>query len=212
MTNFGKYDVDEGVTPDTEWVTATPIEPPARCTVLPGPDDDLHTFPNGGNRYERVDGSLVVSPPPTPDHQRVISRLLVILNDAATLGLEPLPGVGVRAGEGCFHIPDLVVVPERACESAPLAPGDVLLAVEVVGPHTRTFDGASKVLSYAAAGIPVYWRVEPDEGPTLYVYELDDDSYKGPVAHEAGTTATLSAPYPVSFDPAVLVAPRSSKP
>ncbi|MFF4191927.1 Uma2 family endonuclease [Nonomuraea sp. NPDC001831] len=204
--------MDKGVTPDTEWVTATPIEPPTRCTVLPGPDDDLLTFPNGGNRYERVYGSLVVSPPSTPDHQRVISRLLVILDDAAPPGLEPLPGAGVRTDEECLHIPDLVVVPEKACGSGPLAAGDVLLAVEVAGPHTRLFDGTNKVLSYAAAGIPVYWRVEPDEGPTLYVYELDDDSYKGPVAYEAGTTVSLSAPYPVSFDPAVLVAARGSKP
>ncbi|MFI7417977.1 Uma2 family endonuclease [Nonomuraea sp. NPDC049684] len=154
----------------------------------------------------------MVSPPSTPDHQRVISRLLVILDDAATPGLEPLPGVGVRAGEGCLYIPDLVVVPEKACGSGPLVASDVLLAVEVAGPHARLLDGTSKVLAYAAAGIPLYWRVEPDEGPTLYVYELDDDSYKGPVAYEAGTTVSLSAPYPVSFDPAVLTGPRRAKP
>ncbi|MEU1386566.1 MULTISPECIES: Uma2 family endonuclease [unclassified Nonomuraea] len=218
MTIFGKYDVDEGVTPDTEWVTALAIEPTTRRTVLPGAPpftvDDLLRFPDDGNRYELFNGSLVVSPAPTPLHQRVISRLLVILDDAAPLGLEALTTVNVRPGEKDFYIPDLAVVPEKACESVPLmfAPSDLLLAVEVVSPGTRTFDRTTKAAAYAAAGIPVYWRVEPDEGPTLYVYELDDDSYKGPVAYEAGTTVSLSAPYSVSFDPAVLTGPRGSKP
>ncbi|TDD35474.1 hypothetical protein E1286_39505 [Nonomuraea terrae] len=52
---------------------------------------------------------------------------------------------------------------------------------------------------------------DSDEGPTLYVYELDGDSYKGPATHKAGTPATLTAPYPLSFDPACLAGPRITR-
>ncbi|MCA2181767.1 hypothetical protein LDL08_36950 [Nonomuraea glycinis] len=50
-----------------------------------------------------------------------------------------------------------------------------------------------------------YWRIELDEGPTVYVYELDGDSYGAPSAYKAGTVATLAMPYSVSFDPGDLI-------
>lgn len=70
----------EGVTPDTEQVTAMATiepttgsavgEPAPRRTVLPGAPpftvDDLLKFPDDGNRYELFNGSLVVSPAPPP--------------------------------------------------------------------------------------------------------------------------------------------------
>ncbi|PZG11155.1 Uma2 family endonuclease [Nonomuraea aridisoli] len=192
-------------------------EPTTRRTVLPGAPpftvDDLLKFPDDGNRYELFDGSLVVSPAPTPLHQRAISRLLLLLETAAPSGLECLTTVNVRPSDSDFYIPDLVVVSEEVSDSVDLmfAPSDVLLAVEVVSPGTRVHDRATKKVAYAAAGIPLYWRVELDEGPTLYVYELDGDSYKGPATYKAGTPATLTAPYPLRFDPACLAGPRITR-
>ncbi|GAA1703530.1 hypothetical protein [Nonomuraea bangladeshensis] len=43
-----------------------------------------------------------------------------------------------------------------------------------------------KALGYAQARVPVYWRVEPDEGPALYVYELDGDAYDRPPCTRPG--------------------------
>ncbi|MFC4119242.1 Uma2 family endonuclease [Nonomuraea zeae] len=194
------------------------IEPTTRRTVLPGAPpftvDDLLKFPDDGNRYELINGSLVVSPAPTPLHQRVIFRLQRILDDAAPPELEALSTVNVRHSDKDFYIPDLVVVPEALSESVGLmfAPGNLLLAVEVVSPSTKTHDRATKTAAYAAAGIPVYWRVEPDEGLTLHIYELDGDVYQEPTAYKAGTTVSLSSPYPVSFDPADLIGSRTATP
>lgn len=200
----------EGETPDTEWVTAMatfePIAGRATFPVVPFTVDDLLEFPDDGYRYELFNGSLVVGPAPTPRHQRVISRLLFILNEAAPPALECLTTVNVRSSNENFYIPDIVVVPQQVTETVDLmyAPSDLLLAAEVVSPSSRVIDRALKVAAYAEAGIPLYWRVEPMEGPTIYVYELDGPSYSGPVVHKAGTTATLSSPFPVSFDPAEL--------
>ncbi|MEO3871356.1 Uma2 family endonuclease [Nonomuraea sp. B12E4] len=190
------------------------IEPTARRAafpIAPYTVDDLLKFPDNGNRYELFNGSLAVSPAPIPLHQRVINRLVRVLEDAAPPGLEALSYVNVSPSAKDLYIPDVVVVSESASESVGLmfAPSDLLLVVEVISPSTGMYDKTIKAAVYAAAGIPLYWCVEPD-GPILYVYELEGDSYKEPVAHKAGTTVTLSSPYRVSFDPADLVGRRAS--
>ncbi|MEO3888931.1 Uma2 family endonuclease [Nonomuraea sp. B5E05] len=185
-------------------------EPTTRRTVLPGAPpftvDDLLRFPDDGNRYELFNGSLLVSPAPTPLHQDAIFLLQTILHQAAPPHLKVFSTVNVRASDKDFYIPDIVVVPKERARSVKLmfAPEDVLLAVEVVSPTTKIRDRATKAAAYAAAGIPTYWRVELDEGPALYVHELDEGSYRGPSTHQAGDKVSLSAPYPVSFDPADL--------
>lgn len=147
-----------------------------------------------------------MSPAPTPLHQDVIFRLQTILHQAAPSHLKVFSTVNVRASDRDFYIPDIVVVPRARARSVALmfAPSDLLLVVEVVSPSTGMHDRTAKVEAYAAAGIPLYWRVDP-EGPILYVYELEGDTYQKPVAHKAGSMITLSAPYPVTFDPAELI-------
>ncbi|MFG1701593.1 Uma2 family endonuclease [Nonomuraea sp. M3C6] len=169
--------------------------------------DDLLEIPDDGYRYELFNGSLVVSPAPTPLHQNAIFRLQMILHQSVPQHLMEFSTVNVRATDKDFYIPDLVVVSKASAKSVKLmfSPSHVLLAVEVVSPSTKARDRGLKTEAYAAAGIATYWRVELDEGPTLYVYELDGDAYKAPTAHKAGTTVSLSVPFSVSFDPAELV-------
>ncbi|MEQ4719578.1 Uma2 family endonuclease [Nonomuraea sp. B19D2] len=190
------------------------IEPTAeRKVVLPLPPytvDDLLKLPDDGNRYELFNGSLLVSPAPTKLHQLAITRLLFILGDAAPSELVALSTVNLRVTDKDFYIPDLVVVPEEAMHTDPLmfSPEEIILAVEVVSPSTKMRDRGLKAAAYAAAGIPGYWRVESEEGPTLYAYELNGDSYDPPTAYKAGEVANLTVPFPVSFDPADLDRPR----
>lgn len=207
--------MSEGQTPDTEWVTAmATTEPTTRRTVLQGEPpftvDDLLKFPDDGNRYELFNGSLLVSPSPIPLHQRAIARLLRILEDAAPSEFEPLPEVNLRVSPRDFFIPDLVVVLTEIVSQTELmfGPEDILLAVEKVSPSTQARDRHLKKAAYAAAGIPLYWRIELSEGPSLYVHELAGDEYKPAEKHEAGETATLLVPFEVGFDPAALLAPR----
>jgi Uma2 family endonuclease len=190
-------------------------EPTTKRTVLQGEPpftvDDLLTFPDDGNRYELFNGSLLVSPSPIPLHQRAILRLARILEDAAPPELEPLPEVNLRVGPRDFFIPDLVVVSGEALDRTELmfAPDDILLAVEMVSPSTQMRDRHIKKVAYAAAGIPTYWRIELSEGPSLYVHELAGEEYKPAEKYEAGEIATLLAPFETSFDPAVLIRPRT---
>ncbi|WP_433440482.1 Uma2 family endonuclease [Nonomuraea sp. CA-141351] len=187
------------------------FEPTAeRKVVLPPPPytvDDLLKLPDDGNRYELFNGSLLVSPAPTSPHQRAIFRLQIILNDAAPPELEPLATVNLRVTDKDYYIPDLVIVPADTAQLM-FSPEELHLAVEVVSPSTKMRDKILKVGAYAAAGVPVYWRVELDEGPALYVYELNGDSYDPPTVYKAGEVANLTVPFPMSFDPADLDRPR----
>jgi hypothetical protein len=44
---------------------------------------DLAGLPDDGQRYEIIDGSLLVTPAPAPRHQLVTGRLAVVLRESA---------------------------------------------------------------------------------------------------------------------------------
>ncbi|MGA4989553.1 Uma2 family endonuclease [Nonomuraea bangladeshensis] len=189
------------IEPSTKRAVVLPTAPP--YTV-----DDLLKFPDDGNRYELLNGSLLVSPAPTPLHQRIISRVMRALMQAEPPHLETLTTVNLRLTDKDYYIPDIVVVPREVTDAVGLmfGPDDLLLAVEVGSPSTKMRDEGLKTSAYAQARIPVYWRVEPDEGPALYVYELDGDAYGPPAIYKAGSVAELSRPFPLAVDPAAFAA------
>lgn len=64
--------------------------------------DDLGLTPDDGNRYEILDGAIVMTPPPGTGHQHVVGELFVILHPAARqAGLEVFTApVAWRIGPG----------------------------------------------------------------------------------------------------------------
>ncbi|MFI6497008.1 Uma2 family endonuclease [Nonomuraea typhae] len=170
----------------------------------------LPEFPDDEYTYELFNGSLLRCPLLSPLHQRAVRHLCSLLHDSAPVSLQPLPRVGVKAGDDDFFVPDVVVAQSAAVHSGEpaLEPGHLTPIAEVVSPDTKALDRHGKLGAYAGAGIPLYWRIELDAGPTLYAYTLDADSYAGPEVHKAGAIAELAVPYEVSFDPGDLVKRR----
>lgn len=167
--------------------------------------EDLLGTPDDGNRYEVLDGALVVTPPPGPDHQAVVAELLVILHRAARpLGLRVFPApLAWRIAPGQVPEPDLMVVtPDaigaRAIERPPL------LVVEVLSPTGRDRDLSEKRRVYAQASAPTYWIVDPVE-PSLTVLRLAGTDYDQE-AHVIGTSAyETSDPLTCRIVPAELI-------
>ena len=162
--------------------------------------DDLLNVDDDGFRYEIIDGSLLVTPPPGIGHQRIVTELAVALSLAAPPELLVLAGAGVAKvqGQTNYFEPDVVVVDRDAAREADnkLDPRSVRLAVEVVSPSSRSIDKVLKRDAYARMGLPHYWIVTPQDRVTTY--ELRGGSYVETAAM-TGADARLDVdrPFPI---------------
>jgi Uma2 family endonuclease len=140
--------------------------------------EDLDGLPDDGLRYELVDGSLLVSPPPTVGHNAAAFELGVLLRAAVGDSWRVVPAPGVRLDLRNYREPDLVVVRREAIGARLADACDVLLAVEVMSPSSVTDDRVTKPAQYARAGIPHYWRLERGGVPVLVTHELAGGVYR----------------------------------
>ncbi len=142
--------------------------------------DDLAEVDDEVHRFEVVDGSLVVSPPPTPRHQRIARRLFRQLLVQETAEWEAVYEAYVRLGSDGRQ-PDLALLRRDAPEPQATYgwPPDAFgLVVEVVSPTSRRRDRLHKMLEYADAEISHYWLVETDPGVEVIAFELVDGAYR----------------------------------
>jgi Uma2 family endonuclease len=166
--------------------------------------DDLDSLPDDGNRYELLDGELLVTPSPTVRHQAVQLELALLLRTALPAGLRLLTApMDVRFGPKRQVQPDLLVVRDEGLdgmrvESVPL------LVVEILSRGTRSRDQVVKRRVYEQEGVASYWIVDPKK-PSLTVLELVDGRYEqaARVQGEQDWTATL--PYTVTATPGALL-------
>lgn len=176
-------------------------------TIIDRPLDleDLLATPEDGNRYEVLDGALVMTPPPGTDHQRAVIRLAVILDQVSrTRGLQAFTApLAWRIGPGQVPEPDLlVVVPEVITKRA--VEGPPLLVVEVLSPTGRNRDLSEKRRIYADGGASWYWLVDPAV-PSLTALRLVGSSYEEQARAEGSTVYVTDDPFPVRVIPAELV-------
>jgi Uma2 family endonuclease len=129
--------------------------------------EQVLALPEDGNRYEVVDGELLVSPSPELYHQDAIlvlgSRLLAYA-EAMSLGHVSISPADIQLDEKTLVQPDVFVFgqsgahrPERWKDVRVL-----MLAIEVLSPNTARHDRHVKRLRYQRHGIPEYWIVDLD--------------------------------------------------
>src|SRR5690348_5768668 len=86
------------------------------------------------------------------------------------------PGVRTAADNLNGRIPDLVVTAGPVDnDTIWLDPQTVTLAVEIVSKGSERMDRWLKPVEYAEAGIPLFWRVEPDDA--VKQFRLDGNRY-----------------------------------
>lgn len=130
--------------------------------VRPWTRADLARLPDDGNRYEVLDGALLVTPQAAFRHQEVAMRLSFALRAYCQQH-----GIGVVVGPGAVAHgqselqPDIQVIPgpvvlDAAWTELPLP----LLVVEVLSDSTRSRDLGVKCDAYLRWGIPAYWVVD----------------------------------------------------
>jgi len=135
---------------------------------------EVHRFPDDGNKYELVRGDLFLTPPPTYEHERIGARLIAMLApyvDRHALG-EVFHPRAVMRYRGSEVEPDVMVRSahprligtDEDWSNAPIP----MLVIEIASPYTRRRDREHKKRLYLDAGVAEYWIVEP-EGREVHV-------------------------------------------
>ena len=128
---------------------------------------------------ELIDGTLYLSPRPTPLHQKSAGALAGELHNPFQRGRGG-PGGWILLPEPELHLGDDALVPDIAGwrrERLPEQPSRAHITTppdwlcEVRSPSTSAVDRKVKMPVYAAAGVPWIWIVDP-EGQTLEVFHL----------------------------------------
>ena len=125
--------------------------------------DDLERFPDDGNRYELLDGVLLVTPAPSAAHQIVANRIQARLTE-----LVQWPGYANVVGPGAMVVPprtqlqpDILVYPARFGPRVDwVKVTEHWLAVEVLSRSSRVYDREFKRNAYLALGVLELWLVD----------------------------------------------------
>ena len=140
--------------------------------------DEVLAFPDDGNRYELVDGELLVRPAPAPRHQKVATRLcawiegyLVRQPGRAELFVSP---ADITWDREKLVQPDLFVVPVSEVSRSWETVRTLLLAIEIVSPSSARGDRLVKRRLYQRQGVATYWIVDPD-ARLVEVWRPDDE-------------------------------------
>jgi Uma2 family endonuclease len=134
---------------------AMPIAVP-RYTIA-----DLDAFPDDGNRYELLDGVLLVSPAPLPAHELVVQRLHYELVSCLGKRARVFTRGAVQLRPRTSLEPDILVLPASVRMRRSWA--DITgwwLAVEVSGRGSRIYDRDFKLPAYPRLGVTETWRAD----------------------------------------------------
>jgi Uma2 family endonuclease len=175
---------------------------------LPLTEEEFLSFGETQERIELFDGSLFVTPAPTPRHQHISSELMVALRPAARkAGLYVLEAVNVRLRPSRIPIPDLAITEPIDFDNLVVDAESVRLVCEIVSPSNASADKVLKMHYYAAAGIPWYLLVEQETG-ALHLYGLSGQSYTERSVTQVGDVLHLTDPVEATISPEDLLPPR----
>jgi Uma2 family endonuclease len=125
-----------------------------------------------------IEGELVMTPAPTPWHERLVAQFM----EELVLFFGPRSGrvmpskfeisIGTPPDEEIVQ-PDVVVLPAGAKPTGRSSwkPPTPVLVAEVLSPSTESYDRGSKLRIYAAAGVKEVWLLDP-AGQTIEVHQL----------------------------------------
>jgi Uma2 family endonuclease len=129
---------------------------------------DLELLPDNGNRYEIIDGELLVTRAPHWKHQKVITKLIQSLgswSSQTNLG-EVVTTPGLVFTDDDNVIPDLVWISTDRLSRVLDESGHLLAAPELVvevlsaGPDNERRDREVKRKLYAIRGVQEYWIID----------------------------------------------------
>lgn len=155
---------------------------------VPGPPQGSWTYdayaalPDDGNRYEIVQGVLLMSPAPEPAHQGIVEEINSYLRSqilSTKRGLVFTSPIDVVLAENISVQPDVLVILKEHLDRVgnKRITGAPDLVVEVISPGSKFQDRVVKHSIYERFGVPEYWLVK-SENQTIEVFVLDMGIYR----------------------------------
>lgn len=130
-----------------------------------------------GERWELVDGEVLVTPSPHWRHQGLAVSLIVLLHEyvrTTRIGALFTAPLDVKLEPGLVLQPDLLVVPAGELRDKDYFVSRLLLAVEILSPSSARFDRVVKRPRYQHNRVPEYWVVD-HESRTFERWQPDDE-------------------------------------
>ncbi|MFN0178425.1 MAG: Uma2 family endonuclease [Gemmatimonadales bacterium] len=170
--------------------------------------EEVLTLPDDGNRYELIDGELLVSPSPRGLHQRAVVALYDLIGPyvrrlrIGSVGLAP-SDLDLRSEQ--VSQPDLFVVHRQPDGKEPIDWPDYgipFFIAEVTSPSTARYDRIVKRRRYQRSRVAEYWIIDPDARaverwrPDDARSEILDETI---VWHPSGATEELAIDLPAYF-------------
>jgi len=122
--------------------------------------DDFYAIGETEERYELVDGVVIMTPSPRPVHREIVQEILAQFRSQQP-DRRTFAEIDVFFGEHHVYRPDLAVYAPGRLPADPdrlASPPDLL--IEVVSPSTRTMDLVTKRDDYERFGVGEYWAVD----------------------------------------------------
>ncbi|MBO0869945.1 MAG: Uma2 family endonuclease [Micromonosporaceae bacterium] len=125
-------------------------------------------------RRELVDGVVQMMASPSPLHEDVGDALRIVLRRLVPPHLRVTGHVEIRLADDLRRVPDALVVKAKDYNKLVprFEPEQVVLAIEVMSPGSKTADRINKPEEYARAGIEHFWRVELEPRLSIHTYWL----------------------------------------
>jgi Uma2 family endonuclease len=165
---------------------------------------------------ELVEGLMIVSPSPTPDHNDTGIEIVLALRRHAPADLVCITEIDVDLQlappdePGFVRRPDIVVFRRTELERVRREGGavrasEVVLLVEILSPGSKRTDRVVKRGEYADAGIPHYWIIDLAPPVSLLVCrQAGEFGYAD--GGECTGTVVVTEPFPVEIDLDALLA------
>ena len=127
--------------------------------------EKVRALPDDGNRYEVLDGTLLVSPAPSLRHQIAVGLLYEILAKYTRkhgIGRTIMSPADIELSPSRMVQPDIFVIPAEIHATTWQEITTLLLTVEVISPSTARWDRFDKRTRYQEKQVPEYWVVDLD--------------------------------------------------
>ena len=164
-------------------------------------EDYLNT-PDDGQRYELIDGEIVVSPSASTRHQVVSIRLstsMFTFVEERKLGQVLAAPMDVRLDRDLVVQPDILFIRAGSAADDPKelrVAGSPALVVEILSPSTAMRDLNRKRELYEQYGVEEYWIVDPDR-KSITAFALTESGYKSNKPSRGQLTSTAIPGYVV---------------